>query len=480
MTEALRLDAVSFRYPRDGLGVGPVSLALPAGEALLLAEASGGGKSTLARLACGLIPHLYHGELRGEALLFGQPISRQPLWAISERAGLVFQNPAMQMLTTSVEDEIIFGLENLGLSPAEVRRRLEAALQCLGLEPLRQRGPQTLSGGEQQKLALACALARRPDLLVLDEPLSMLDSTAARDLVGHLRELQAAGQTLLICEHRREFLADLPGLRTARLANGGAARPTAPAPDPGSAAGPLAAAEAFSLTVQSLTARRGGRAILRDLEFTLAAGQLVAVLGRNGTGKTTLLRALAGLQPAEGRLAVQSAAGETAPRFSLVFQNPDLQLFQASVRAEILFRLPQPDLAWYEWLLNHLGLKRYEEAPPLLLSEGEKRRVALATALMRQAPHGVLLDEPSLGQDAHHKAVLLRTLRQLTHAGRLVIMATHDLELAAQADMLLVLGANGLVAHGRPAELMAEAALWPRAGLWLPDWAWPAAETRPC
>lgn len=471
MTEALRLDSVSFRYPRDGQGMGPVSLELQAGEAMLLAEASGSGKSTLARLACGLIPHLYHGTLEGQAWLFGQPINEQPLWALSERAGLVFQNPAAHMLTASVEDEIIFGLENLGLPAPEVRERLEAVLQRLDLQALRRRVPQTLSGGEQQKLALACALARRPDLLVLDEPLSMLDSTAARDLVHHLGDLQAAGQTLLICEHRHEFLAELPGLRTARLSNGGV--PSLPAAS--AEAGPPAAAQSFTLEARGLTLQRGRNFVLRELNFSLASGQVVAMLGRNGTGKTTLLRAIAGLQPAQGQLALLTSAGDETPGFSLVFQNPDLQLFQASVRAEILFRLPKPDLVWYAWLITSLGLERYQETPPLLLSEGEKRRVALATALMRQAPHGVLLDEPSLGQDARHKAVLLRTLRQLAHAGYLVIMATHDLELAAQADTLLVLGSAGLLAQGRPGALMKDEGLWRRAGLWLPQWARPTA-----
>jgi energy-coupling factor transporter ATP-binding protein EcfA2 len=218
--------------------------------------------------------------------------------------------------------------------------------------------------------------------------------------------------------------------------------------------------------VENLKVRLGGRDVLRHLSFTAQGGQVLAVVGRNGVGKTTLLRALAGLQKHGGTVTVNGGP----PDLGMVFQNADLQLFNASVRDEILYRLPDPDLARYTWLLKTLGLSRYEAVPPLLLSEGEKKRVALATVLMRRPRHGVLLDEPALGQDDAHKDTLTRLAHALAAAGQLVILTTHDLGLAARADRLLLLGPEGLVADGPPAQVLRDSAPWATLGLPVPDW----------
>jgi len=196
---------------------------------------------------------------------------------------------------------------------------------------------------------------------------------------------------------------------------------------------------------------------------------VIAIVGRNGAGKTTLLRALAGLQPYQGHIGLNG----DRPDLGLTFQNADLQLFNASVREEILYRVPDPDMDLYAWLLEALGLARYEGTPPLLLSEGEKKRLALATVLMRRPKHGVLLDEPALGQDSAHKAELIRVARALARAGQLVILTTHDLTLAAQADRLMLLAPGEFVASGPPAEILCDPAPWAKLGLSVPDWAKP-------
>jgi energy-coupling factor transport system ATP-binding protein len=458
----VRAERVAYRYPQNDYGLAPTSLTMGAGDAMLVTGPSGCGKSTLARCLTGLIPHLYRGRLSGEVWLDGHRADETPLWRLTERAGLVFQNPAAQMLAASVEEEIVFGLETLGLDREVVRERLEDSLARFGLESLRGRLPWTLSGGEQQKLALAAIVARQPPVLVLDEPLSMLDSTAVSDLVAHLADLVSSGTTVVVCEHRAEYVQPLPGLCT--LCLDGRVKPDTPevprVPDSGSQV------SEFRLEVSDLSVSLGGRPILQDLNFSATGGQVLAIVGRNGVGKTTLLRVLAGLQKHAGVVAVN---GER-PDLGIVFQNPDTQLFNATVRDETLYRLPDPDLDRYAWLMQVLELSQYEETPPLLLSEGEKKRVALATVLMHGPRHGVLLDEPALGQDGVHKSRLMRVAHLLADRGQLIILTTHDLALAAQADRLMVLGHEGFVADGSPAEMLEDADAWAQVGMRVPEW----------
>jgi energy-coupling factor transport system ATP-binding protein len=467
MTSIVCASEAAYRYPQNNHGLAPISLTVERGERLLIAGPSGCGKSTLARCLTGLIPHLYRGALEGEIWLDGLHTMDTSLWQLAERAGLVFQNPAAQMLAHSVEEEIVFGLENLGLPRGTIGERLEASLDRFGLHEMRERSPQTLSGGEQQKLALAAITARQPPVLVLDEPLSMLDGTAAAELVAHLADLADAGTTVVVCEHRQEYLRPIPALRTLWLSG-----PTPEKADEPELHLHPAEVSAQRLMVEGLTVTLGGRTILRNLGFSAEMGQVVAVVGRNGVGKTTLLRALIGLQKHDGSVKLNGAR----PDLGMVFQNADLQLFNATVRDEILYRLTNPDMELYQWLLAILGLARYEQIPPLLLSEGEKRRVALATVLMRQPRHGILLDEPSLGQDVAHKAQLIRVARTLARAGQLVILTTHDLTLAAQADRLALLGAEGFVAHGPPAQVLRDDGAWASLGLSVPDWVRPVEQ----
>ena len=460
----LNAKEISFQYPQEGRGLKPISLEVVPGEFTLVTGPSGCGKSTLARCLMGLIPHLYHGELSGEVWLNGYRTDDTPMWQLAEKAGMVFQNPNAQMLAPTVEDEIIFGLENLGLEREEISARLESVLEEFNLTEMRHRNPQTLSGGEQQKLALAAIMARQPDALILDEPLSMLDTTAAGELIAYLEKFAAKGKTLIMFEHRQEFLESVTGLRHVVLAE----KPK----DEQFVKDEILdlGQKEIYLKTENLGVELGGQAILQDLNISLSGDQIITIVGRNGVGKTTLLRALSGLQKHSGNLKVVAAEKEQKPDFGIVFQNPDLQLFNASVREEILYKLPNPDLNYYNWLLKALGLKTYENTPPLLLSEGEKKRVALGLVLMRKPAHGILLDEPSLGQDSAHKDILIHILRRVAQAGKIVVMTTHDLTLASQSDHLILMGKDGVVANGETDAVLQDHLAWQRAGISLPDW----------
>lgn len=430
---------------------------------MLVTGPSGCGKSTLARCLMGLIPHLYHGEISGEVWLNGYRTDEVPMWQLAEKAGMVFQNPAAQMLTPTVEDEIIFGLENLGLAHDEITSRLETALTDFNLTHMRSRNPQTLSGGEQQRLALAAILARQPDALILDEPLSMLDTTAATELIAYLQKFAASGKALVMFEHRHEYLDGLPELHHIAL-DGKDREIDFPSAN-------LSARENFKLNIDQLHVRLGKREVIHNLDLETNSGQIVAIVGRNGVGKTTLLRSLAGLQKHGGSVKVTTSNGNEQPNFGIAFQNPDLQMFNASVRDEMLYRLPNPNMDYFHWLLSALGLERYENTPPLLLSEGEKKRVALGLVLMRQPAHGLLLDEPSLGQDQLHKTILIQLLRTLADAGQLVMMTTHDLTLASRADRLILLGPGGeVIADGLTDAVLNDSSAWQKTGILLPDW----------
>ncbi len=436
---ALHARGASFRYAGSSSATGPFDLAARAGELHLVTAPSGGGKSTLARLLAGAIPHLYRGDLGGRVLIGGEPSDALPLWQLAQRVGLVGQNPAAQLLGSTVRDEIVFGLETLGLPEDEISARAEDALAGFGLRGLARRAPHTLSGGEQQRLVLAAIAARRPPAIVLDEPLSMLDAGSARSVVAHLDQLRSAGAALVVFEHREDAFRGLDGVIRREL--GGTILDEEPVP-------PLPArVPRFRIAVEGLRVELGGRAILDGIDLDLSGGRVISIVGDNGAGKTTLLRTLAGLQHHAGRISREIHGSPGPARLGLCFQNPDCQLFNPTVREEVRYAVPQLDERHTRAVLELLGLAGYESTPPLLLSEGEKKRLGLAITLLQPDLCGICLDEPTLGQDAAHRRRIGRVARRLAEAGHLCLIATHDLEWARTwSDEVARLAGGRLVA----------------------------------
>ncbi|MFI1950812.1 ABC transporter ATP-binding protein [Streptomyces xinghaiensis] len=396
----IRFDDVSVRY--EGAAAGPaltgVDLTVPEGELCLLVGPSGVGKSTLLGTVSGLVPHFTGGTLRGRVTVAGRDTRTHRPRELADVVGTVGQDPLAHFVTDTVEDELAYGMESLGLAPAVMRRRVEETLDLLGLAALRDRPIATLSGGQQQRVAIGSVLTPHPRVLVLDEPTSALDPAAAEEVLAVLQRLvHDLGTTVLMAEHRLERVvhyADqvilLPAPGAAPVTGGPAeimavspvtppvialgrlagwsplplsvrdARRTAgplrerlagltpdphpvPAPHPAAtgAAAEAAPDAAPAAELSRLSVRRGRTEVLRRIGLTVRPGETVALMGRNGAGKSTLLNTLAGLhRPAGGTALAGGVVPHRTPprdlirRVGLVPQEPRDLLYADTVAAE--------------------------------------------------------------------------------------------------------------------------------------------------
>jgi energy-coupling factor transport system ATP-binding protein len=493
----LHAEGFGYRYPeRPAAALEGVSLELAHGSFTVLAGRSASGKSTLLRAASGLVPHFHGGEAWGELTVGGLSIRDHEPGDVAQVAGTVLQEPEAQLVMNTVSAEIALALEHRGAAPGAVARAVEEVALALGVESLLERRLDTLSGGELQRVALAAALAHRPELLILDEPTSQLDPVAGDELVWLLRRLNEEwGTAVLMAEHRLErclpaadrvvameggrivfngapnvfldwsFEAD-PALATpaASLFGRAGLRPLpvsvkvarealrdaglvpraadahAPSdadPRPGGPRGWMrrrGGAPAAALRVESLWYEvPDGPAVLRDVDLALRPGETVALMGRNGAGKSTLLRLAKGLiEPTRGRI---ERGGEVA----LLMQNPGDYLVHEHVGDE----------ASAEGLVA-AGLTERASVHPRDLSGGERQRLALEVVLDGVEPAVVCLDEPTRGMDRVHKDALARRLEALAAGGAAVVVATHDTEFAARFAQRVVLMGQGVVIADAP------------------------------
>ena len=412
-----------------------VDLDVRAGEVLLLEGPSGGGKSTLLRALCGLVPHFHGGAFGGAVTVAGHDTVRTDPARICRLAGMVFQDPEGQAVLGSVERDVAFGLECAGVPAREIPRRVESALATAGALGLRGRAIGTLSGGERQRVALAAVLAPGPGVVLLDEPTSQLDDDAAAALVATLADLAASGVAVGVSEHRADRAragADrILAVRAGRLGDAG------PQEDPGAAPAP-AVPGAVLAALEGVDAGHPGRPVLRGAAIELRAGEVVTLGGPNGSGKSTLLRVLAGLHAAErGRVVLEGRevtgvpAERRFPVLGLVGQDPGRHLLTERVEDEVAFALRRLPLEGAErrarvaGALEEMDLGAVAGRHPLDLSVGQRERVALA-AILAARPAVIALDEPTRGMDPSRKAALAGVLRARAAEGAAVLVATHD------------------------------------------------------
>ncbi|MBT2624632.1 ABC transporter ATP-binding protein [Bacillus sp. ISL-32] len=507
--ELLSIDRLTFSYEEDEKPIfKDLSFQIQKGERALLLGPSGCGKSSLALCINGLYPEACDATQTGRISLFQKNIEDfQAAEKPSLHIGVVFQDPDQQFCMLTVEDEIAFGLENLQMPKEEMKERIDDVLVKLDLTGLKGQTISALSGGTKQKVALACILAMEPDLIILDEPTSLLDPHSARSFVHMIKELQEEkGFGLLVIEHQldewapwaeRTIVLDASGqkvmdgetpdifqFRSEELKKIGVAIPHVAAmqesliapftlskemlftqPFPAFKEGKNPPLTEDVLEVNGLSFSRGQRAIFSDISFSLRAGSLTAVVGPNGTGKSTLLSVLARLyKPKSGEIRLfgkplhSFSENELRRQMGFVFQNPEHQFVADTVFGELVFgHKHQKDAAEKAHdLLRRFGLDHVLTHHPFALSQGQKRRLSVATMMMHDLKI-LLLDEPTFGQDAKTAAECMELIESIQAAGTAVLMITHDMELvSAFADNVLVLHDTKLVYQGAPASLFSE------------------------
>lgn len=503
----IRFEDVSVVY--DGASrpvLSHVNLHVPEGELVLVVGRTGSGKSTLLRCVNGLVPHFTGGTLSGRVTVEGRDTRTHPPRELADIVGIVAQDPLSGFVTDMVEDELAYGMESIGLAPAVMRRRVEETLDLLGLADLRNRPLLSLSAGQRQRVAIGSVLTTHPRILVLDEPTSALDPGAAEEVLAALQRLvHDLGVTVLLAEHRLERVVQyadrvilVPGAGEPVVVGTPAdimiSAPVAPpvvelgrlagwAPLPLSvrdarrAAGPMrerlapladqvalrarAALHVVSgepaLAVRDLVVRYGPQTALRGVTLAADRGEIVAVMGRNGAGKSTLLSTLVGLHvPRSGSAVVggstpsQLSGPDLVRRVGLVPQEPTDLLVADRVdeECEASDRDCGAARGSTRAILDRLAPGIAADTHPRDLSEGQRLSLALAVVLAAEPPV-LLLDEPTRGLDYPAKKHLVATLRDLAASGHCVMLATHDVELAADvASRVIVLADGEIVADG--------------------------------
>ena len=526
---AIEIRNLSFKYPlAEKQVLNNINLSIQSGEYVVISGPTGSGKTTLALCLNGIIPHLMEGDLLGEVLVNGLKVAEHPVHEMTPLIGMVFQNPEDQLFSLNVIDEVAFGVENMGYTHPEIVDRVDRAIQQVHLTDRQHYSIFNLSGGQKQKVAIASNLAIMPDILVLDAPTADLDPISASEVVNTLVELrqQEPKRTFIIINSDISDVVHL-ATRLIVLREGEIALDGTPQellqnhfselvalgiripdhlrlmnwlvqqyPELGSfeidenrvrelldqllKAHKLNINEAIPQPVkisaqpQTIISLKDvsfkfekGPVILEKTNLDIQQGEWIAMIGENGTGKSTVMKLISGLlKPQSGKIEITgittlaSKKAKTMQGVGYLFQNPDHQLFMSTVEEEISFSpgrqgyAPDEIKQRVDQALQLMGLEAYRDKHPFTLSRGQRQRLAVATVLAAR-PKLLLLDEPTTGQDQIALENLMRLVRDLIREqGTTVIMVTHDMDLVAQyASRVIVLSKGRILLDGSPAEV---------------------------
>jgi energy-coupling factor transport system ATP-binding protein len=466
---SLRINDLTVRYagsPEPALS--DISLVVEGGQAVGITGNTGAGKSTLALAASGLLPRVVRASVSGSVLVDELEATHATAAELIGRVGIVFSAPALQLSASkpTVREELAFGLENLAVPRTEMDARVDAALDRLRVGHLAERDPLTLSGGEQQRVAIASIVVMGTDVLVLDEPAAQLDPQGTDEIAAMISELTADGHAVLVAEHSEEILRAADTrlvLGGGRLVTADSAADADPTLSPQLTAPSIRGGDPVSLEIHNLVHRYpGGIEAVRGVSLSIAPGEAVAIVGQNGSGKTTLVKHLNGLlRPHSGSAFVggvdiaATPVSDLASTVGFVFQDPDDQLFNSRVDKEVGFgprnlRLDarQVDLL-VEGALTMTGLSEVRSTNPYDLDGSTRKLVALA-GVMAMEPPVLVLDEPTMGQDTPGTARIGAIVDSWSAAGRTVIAITHDMEFAARHFGRVVVMRRGEVIFDAP------------------------------
>ena len=538
---------VSFTYEgSDAPALAHVNLSIPQGEIVLISGPAGSGKTTLCSCILGLVPHFHEGQLDGEVTVRGYNTRRARIGGLASLVGMVFQDPESQLVTNSVADEVAFGPENLAIQREEINARVAEALRATRLQGYDDREPHSLSGGEQQACVIAAIYAMHPEIYVMDEPLANLDPEGKAQVLRVVVELaKQRGKTLLIVEHSLDEVlpmvdrivilengkiirdgrvmdvlkeGDIPGVfRRPALVSLGERYRLDPLPlnaaefyntleaqyslhpvqwedkeqDPAPHDSPVIEFKNVSFSYKVAGGSSNGYA-LTGINLTIHRGEMVAVLGRNGSGKTTAMRHVIGLlQPEEGQVFVldQDVAGtpthQLARKVGFCFQNPNHQIVSFNVRDEIIFglRAHAVDPSEYEERIHDalafVNMLDYIDAEVFDLGKGQKQRIALASILSLD-PEVLIVDEPTTGQDPQMSQEIFEILKRLHKNGKTILLITHHIEFAVTyADRAVVLREGRIEFDGPTRNLLQDVTLMRACSLEMPETARLANLLRP-
>ena len=455
----IRMKDVSFRYLNSTEGVSGIDLMVNEGECVVFTGPSGGGKTTLTRLLNALAPSYYTGTLTGTISINGKSLTQMPQYTVARQIGSVFQDPKSQFFSSELAGEAAFACENYGFSAEEIRDRTDDAIVSFGLNGFRSRNLDVLSSGEKQKVAIASVYALRPDIYVCDEPTSNLDKTGAEQLATVFKQLKAEGHTIIIAEHRLSWLHGIADrfiyVRDGRvLWERNAVEMEQLSPEERERYGlreitekgdrtiqtPTRNTDQFpALCVKSLSCRRKKTKIFRDINFSAPAGQITAITGHNGIGKTSLALVLSGLWKEEsGQVVVDGrelSARERRKQTWFSSNDTGTQFFTNSVSEEVLLNMKHSEehLEKARSLLKRLGLYRYKDVHPASLSGGQKQRLAIACGVLSDRTI-LIFDEPTSGLDGGNMKIIADVLREAADQKKVVLVITHDDELICRCD----------------------------------------------
>lgn len=495
MSDAVRVSNLSFTYRHsEKTALSSVNLSVSPAEVVVVVGPSGAGKSTLCYTLNGLVPRFLRGAQEGEVELFGHTVAGQPVSALSEQVGLVFQDFESQLFSTNVELEVAFSPENFGVTRDEMVRRVRECLATVGLTGLEHREPATLSGGQKQRLAIASVLSMEPAIIVMDEPTTDLDPLGKEGVFSVARRLRERGLTMIIVEQETEeaavadrvvvmnegqILADGPPdevltrpvwleelgvqpLGAAQLTHSLGLPPSLTvetATEAIAAAGYRVDPKAHAALQQADPVPSGepiieviglehrypnGLMALQGASLTIRRGEFVAVLGQNGSGKTTLVKHFNGLlMPTGGevRLLGTPTTGQSVLQLGrtvgYVFQNPDHQIFAETVFDEVAFGPRNHGISAdevkqrVEEALVAVGMEGREEEDPFSLTKGERQRIAVASVLASR-PQVIILDEPTTGLDYKEQRQMMELVRRLNETGHTIVCVTHSMWVVAE------------------------------------------------